>query len=109
MKFPRPTQPWKSGRFPVSGRGDFSKNSGILQLTKMGPFWGEPCTVQYASGWLVGLVRKVLIHLWPSRSTELMVNDECGVRKQPFAVVRRPLDKRKLYHQNLGMILREQT
>ena len=22
-----------------SERGDFSKNSGILQLTKMGPFW----------------------------------------------------------------------
>ena len=41
MKFPRPTQPRTSGCFPVHERGDFSKNSGILQLNKIGPFWGS--------------------------------------------------------------------
>jgi hypothetical protein len=29
---------WKSGCFPDSERGDFSKISGILELMKMGPF-----------------------------------------------------------------------
>ena len=33
---------WKSGRFPTSERGDFSKNSGILQLAKMGSLRCRP-------------------------------------------------------------------
>jgi len=32
VKFPRPTQPWKSGCFSAPEWGDSSKNSGILQL-----------------------------------------------------------------------------
>ena len=58
MKFPRPTHPWKTECFPAPERGEFSKNSGILQLVKMGSFWGEPCAAQCASGWLVGMVLK---------------------------------------------------
>jgi len=34
---------WKSGCFSAPERGGFLKNSGILQLEKMGPFWGRPC------------------------------------------------------------------
>ena len=30
----------KSGFFPAYERGDFLKNSGILQHKKIGPFWG---------------------------------------------------------------------
>ena len=57
---------------------------------KKGYFGGASVRDSVRSGWLVGLVRKVLL----SRSTELMVNDECGVRKHPIAVVRCLLDKR---------------
>jgi hypothetical protein len=31
---------WKSGCFSAPERGDFSKNYGILELLKMGPFLG---------------------------------------------------------------------
>ena len=38
--------------FQALERGDFLKNSGILQLTKMGPFWGHLFAVRYTLiGW----------------------------------------------------------
>ncbi len=43
---------WKSGCFSVPERGDFSKNSGILQLMKMGPFFKVSCVQSFAI-WLV--------------------------------------------------------
>ena len=36
-------------------------NSGILQLAKMGPFWGASCAAQCASGWLLGPVRGIVM------------------------------------------------
>ena len=35
--------PCKLGCFSAPERGDFSKNSGILQRAKMGPVWGRLC------------------------------------------------------------------
>ena len=32
---------WKLGCFPAHEKGEYSKDSGILQLTKMGPFLGR--------------------------------------------------------------------
>ena len=50
---------WKSECFPAPERGDFSKNSGILQLAKMGPFWGDSCMHTGPDG-LVGPIQKIL-------------------------------------------------
>jgi len=44
---------WKSGCFSAPERGNFLKNSGVLELTKMGPFW--ECFVHgSACFWLSG-------------------------------------------------------
>jgi len=37
------------GVFSVHEEGDFSKNSGILQLAKMGSFWAFPVTILWFS------------------------------------------------------------
>jgi len=52
--------PGNQGVFTVPERGDFLKNSDVFRLKKMGPFWGDLWAAQCASGWLVGLVRKLL-------------------------------------------------
>ena len=44
---------WKSGCFPAPERGDCSKNSGILQIVKMGPFLSRIAHGQ-VHFWLVG-------------------------------------------------------
>jgi hypothetical protein len=41
-------------------RGEFSKNSGIFQLVKMGSFLGASVRGSVRSDWLVGLVRESL-------------------------------------------------
>ncbi|TET71402.1 MAG: hypothetical protein E3J56_06670 [Candidatus Aminicenantes bacterium] len=41
---------WKSECFSAFGRGDFSKSCGILQLRKMGLFWGHLCTLSGPDG-----------------------------------------------------------
>ena len=44
--------PENQGVFSAFERCDFSKNSGIFQLTKMGLFWGDQSRLIRA-GWLV--------------------------------------------------------
>jgi len=48
---------WKSGCFSAPERGGFLKISGILQLIKMGPFWGSFVRSSILSHRLVGLGR----------------------------------------------------
>ena len=74
MKFPRPTQTWKSACFLASQRGDFLKNSGILQLKKIGAFFG--CFMH-------GPVR-----LWLARGTDLKASNRTVV----FTINRAKLD-----------------
>jgi len=57
VKFPRSTCPWKSGCFLAFERGDFSRNSDVLRLTKMGLFWEFLWAVQCAYCWIVGPVK----------------------------------------------------
>lgn len=45
-KFPLSTHPWKSLCSSVHVKGGFSKNSGVFQLAKMGPFWRCYVTVR---------------------------------------------------------------
>ncbi len=52
--------PENQGVFLAPERGDFSKNSGILKLTKMGLFLGHLCAVECTTGWPVGLVQDIL-------------------------------------------------
>jgi hypothetical protein len=47
----------KSGCFLAFERGGFSKNSSVLQLVKMGPFWGSFVRSSILSHRLVGLGR----------------------------------------------------
>jgi hypothetical protein len=45
--------PGNQGVFPAPEKGDFSKNSDIFQLVKMGPFWEYLFTAWCALiGWL---------------------------------------------------------
>jgi len=50
----------KLGCFLASERDDFWKNSGILQLRKMGLFWGHLCTLSEPDGLTYGSVAKPL-------------------------------------------------
>ena len=52
--------PENCGVFQVSERGDFWRNFGILQLRKMGLFWGHLCTLSEPDGLTYGSVAKPL-------------------------------------------------
>ncbi len=38
VKFPRPTQPWKSGSVPALERDVLWEDSDVLQFSKIGPY-----------------------------------------------------------------------
>jgi len=60
VSFWRHNVTWKTERFLAPERGGFWKNSGILQLRKMGLFWGHLCTLSEPDGLTYGSVAKPL-------------------------------------------------
>jgi len=83
VKFPRSTCPWKSGCFPAPERGDFSKNSDVLQLVGRVTFL---CLM----GWWGWFERNGI-------ATALMISDTTKLMMSKFLLIMSVLCFSKVY------------